>query len=64
MKLGLMVNTPELVQRLEHALEPLHDIHWVAQDETQALRLCRDTPLSYYCCNWAPPIEWPSRNVS
>ncbi|MEF9963551.1 MAG: chemotaxis-specific protein-glutamate methyltransferase CheB [Comamonas sp.] len=44
MKLGLMVNTPELVQRLEHALEPLHDIHWVAQDETQALRLCRDTP--------------------
>ena len=44
MKLGLMVNTPELAQRLIHALKPLHDIHWVAQDETQALRLCRDMP--------------------
>ncbi|WP_395025339.1 chemotaxis-specific protein-glutamate methyltransferase CheB [Comamonas odontotermitis] len=44
MKLGLMVNTPELAQRLERALAPLHDIHWVAQDEAQALRLCRDTP--------------------
>ena len=44
MKLGLMLNTPQLAQRLERALAPLHDVHWVAQDENQALRLCRDTP--------------------
>ena len=44
MKLGLLVNTPLLAQRLQRVLEPLHEIHWVAQDEAQALRLCRDTP--------------------
>ncbi len=47
MKLGLLVNTPLLAQRLQRVLEPLHEIHWVAQDEAQALRLCRDTPQNW-----------------
>lgn len=44
MKLGLLVNTTTLAQRLQRALEPLHDIHWIAQDEAHALVLCRDNP--------------------
>ena len=44
MKLGLLVNAPVLAQRLQRVLEPLHEIHWIAQDEAQALRLCRDNP--------------------
>ena len=44
MKLGLLVNAPALAQLLQRALEPLHEIHWIAQDEAQALRLCRDNP--------------------
>lgn len=44
MKLGLLVNTPALAQRLQRALEPLHDVQWIALDEGQAMRFCRDTP--------------------
>lgn len=44
MKLGLLVNTPALAQRLQRVLEPLHDIHWIAQNEADALRLCREDP--------------------